>query len=260
MKKIYYLCGLPRAGNTLFGSLLNQNPKIQVTSNSLVCDMLWNIETLRQQKTFRNFPDHSSLDNVSSSLISNYYKDWDCDIVFDRSNWGSPNNLEFLKKHAPNEIKFVVLVRDIQHVVASFIKWSEENKPNFLDNETNGGDVRTKCDYLMRSDFQIVQNYCSIFNILKSNFPFYLIEYDDLVENTEKVIDGLYDFLEIESFDHRFTDLNNFSANQICYNDNELGQNLHQIRTDRISLSEYMIDKYIPRELLDYYSTLNFWK
>jgi len=112
----------------------------------------------------------------------------------------------------------------------------------------------------MRSDFQIVQNYCSIFNILKSNFPFYLIEYDDLVENTEKVIDGLYDFLEIESFDHRFTDLNNFSANQICYNDNELGQNLHQIRTDRISLSEYMIDKYIPRELLDYYSTLNFWK
>ena len=32
MKKIYYLLGMPRAGNTLFGSLLNQNPRVRVTA------------------------------------------------------------------------------------------------------------------------------------------------------------------------------------------------------------------------------------
>jgi len=259
MKKIYYLCGLPRAGNTLFGSVLNQNPKIQVSSNSLVSEVLWKIENLKKERTFKNFPDHSSLDNISANVVSNYYEDWNCDVILDRSSWGSPNNLELIKKYAPNEIKFVVLVRDIQQVMASFIKWSEENKPNFIDKETDG-DLRSKCDYLMDKDGILVQSYISIFHILKSNFPYYLIEYNDLVKNTKEVIDGLYDFLGIESFEHRFADLNQFSANEICYDDNQVGQNLHTIKTEGISLSDYMIDKYLPRDLLDYYSTLNFWK
>lgn len=259
MKKIYYLCGLPRAGNTLFGSVLNQNPKIQVSSNSLVSDVLWKIENLKKERVFKNFPDHSSLDNISANVVSNYYKDWNCDVILDRSSWGSPNNLELIKKYAPNEIKFVVLVRDVQQVMASFIKWSEENKPNFIDEETDG-DIRSKCDYLMDKDGILVQSYISIFHILKSNFPYYLIEYNDLVKNTKEVIDGLYDFLGIESFEHRFADLNQFSANEICYDDNQVGQNLHTIKTEGISLSDYMIDKYLPRDLLDYYSTLNFWK
>ena len=259
MKKIYYLCGLPRAGNTLFGSVLNQNPKIQVSSNSLVSEVLWKIENLKKERTFKNFPDHSSLDNISANVVSNYYEDWNCDVILDRSSWGSPNNLELIKKYAPNEIKFVVLVRDIQQVMASFIKWSEENKPNFIDEETDG-DLRSKCDYLMDKDGILVQSYISIFHILKSNFPYYLIEYNDLVKNTKEFIDGLYDFLGIESFEHRFADLNQFSANEICYDDNQVGQNLHTIKTEGISLSDYMIDKYLPRDLLDYYSTLNFWK
>jgi len=259
MKKIYYLCGLPRAGNTLFGSVLNQNPKIQVSSNSLVSEVLWKIENLKKERVFKNFPDHSSLDNISANVVSNYYEDWNCDVILDRSSWGSPNNLELIKKYAPNEIKFVVLVRDIQQVMASFIKWSEENKPNFIDEETDG-DLRSKCDYLMDKDGILVQSYISIFHILKSNFPYYLIEYNDLVKNTKEVIDGLYDFLGIESFEHRFADLNQFSANEICYDDNQVGQNLHTIKTEGISLSDYMIDKYLPRDLLDYYSTLNFWK
>ena len=259
MKKIYYLCGLPRAGNTLFGSVLNQNPKIQVSSNSLVSEVLWKIENLKKERVFKNFPDHSSLDNISANVVSNYYEDWNCDVILDRSSWGSPNNFELIKKYAPNEIKFVVLVRDIQQVMASFIKWSEENKPNFIDEETDG-DIRSKCDYLMDKDGILVQSYISIFHILKSNFPYYLIEYNDLVKNTKEVIDGLYDFLGIESFEHRFADLNQFSANEICYDDNQVGQNLHTIKTEGISLSDYMIDKYLPRDLLDYYSTLNFWK
>ena len=152
-----------------------------------------------------------------------------------------------------------MLVRDVQQVMASFIKWSEENKPNFIDEKTDG-DLRSKCDYLMDKDGILVQSYISIFHILNSNFPYYLIEYNDLVKNTKEVIDGLYDFLGIESFEHRFADLNQFSANEICYDDNQLGQNLHTIKTEGISLSDYMIDKYLPRDLLDYYSTLNFWK
>ena len=36
MKKYFFLAGLPRCGNTLFSSILNQNPNIKVTANSLL--------------------------------------------------------------------------------------------------------------------------------------------------------------------------------------------------------------------------------
>ena len=38
-KKIYYLAGLPRAGNTLLGSILNQNPKVKVSPNSMLVEI-----------------------------------------------------------------------------------------------------------------------------------------------------------------------------------------------------------------------------
>ena len=72
---------LPRAGNTLFGSLLNQNPRIKVTANSIVPDIIWRTECLKQDQIYHNFPDEKSLDNVLGSVISNYYKDWDLSLI-----------------------------------------------------------------------------------------------------------------------------------------------------------------------------------
>ena len=76
MKKIYYLVGLPRAGNTLFGSILNQNPRVRVTANSIVSEIMWLTECLKKDEAYQNFPDEKSLDNVIKNIISNYYKDW----------------------------------------------------------------------------------------------------------------------------------------------------------------------------------------
>ena len=64
MKKIYYLVGLPRAGNTLFGSILNQNPRVRVTANSIVSEIMWLTECLKKDEAYQNFPDEKSLDNV----------------------------------------------------------------------------------------------------------------------------------------------------------------------------------------------------
>ena len=34
-KQIYFLCAMPRSGNTLFSSIMNQNPDVVVTPNSI---------------------------------------------------------------------------------------------------------------------------------------------------------------------------------------------------------------------------------
>jgi len=258
-KKIYYLCGLPRSGKTLFGSILNQNPRARATANSIVLDILWQIENLKNHRTFLNFPDHKSFNNVVGNIISNYYQDWDYDFILDRSSWGSPNNLEILENNSPNEIKFVLLVRNIENVVASFVRWSEENKPNFLDNETDGT-VRSKCEYLMRSDSQMIQSYCSTFNIINSKHPYYLIQYDEFVKEPQKTLDGLYEFLGTEGFQHSFNHIEQFNCNEIFYDDTVVGKNLHTIKTNEVSINQYDLNKYIPEDLINYFTTLNFWK
>ena len=39
-KQIYFLCAMPRSGNTLFASLMNQNPDIAVTANSITLEIM----------------------------------------------------------------------------------------------------------------------------------------------------------------------------------------------------------------------------
>ena len=43
MKNYYFLCGLPRAGNTLFGSLMNQNKNVKVSAYSILPNMFTSI-------------------------------------------------------------------------------------------------------------------------------------------------------------------------------------------------------------------------
>ena len=40
MKDIFFLHGLPRAGNTVFSSIMNQNPDVAATANSICADMI----------------------------------------------------------------------------------------------------------------------------------------------------------------------------------------------------------------------------
>ena len=39
-KQIYFLCAMPRSGNTLFASIMNQNPEVAVTANSITLEIM----------------------------------------------------------------------------------------------------------------------------------------------------------------------------------------------------------------------------
>ena len=69
MKTIYHLSGLPRSGNTLLSSILNQNPKINTTPLSdLNYLMVESHDKYMSSKLRKNFPDLKSFDNAMSSF------------------------------------------------------------------------------------------------------------------------------------------------------------------------------------------------
>jgi len=63
-KKIFFLAGFPRAGNTILTSILNQNPDICCTPNSITLEIYKDIFLLKKTDVFLNYPDYKSLDNI----------------------------------------------------------------------------------------------------------------------------------------------------------------------------------------------------
>ena len=260
MKDIFFLCGLPRAGNTLFGSIMNQNPDVGVSANSICADMMGHLFMLKNIDIFKNFPDHKSFDNVAKSVFENYYKDWKQKYIIDRAPWGIPINLKFLKETRSN-IKIILLVRDIIEVLGSFIKWSEKEPTSFV-NQYNAKTIEEKCDMLMNKDGVIVKELIAIKHLIDQQPKeiYHLVEYNDLVEHPRKTIDGIYKFLGIPKFKHSFTDLDQFKVNGMEYDDTILGQGLHTIKTDAIYKEKYDAYNIIPKSIIDKYKQCNFWK
>lgn len=265
MKKFFYLHGLPRAGNTLLGSIINQNPKVAVTANSLIADMLGELYMLKHIDVFKNFPDHKSFNNVTKSLFDNYYKDWSQDYIIDRGPWGLPINLKFLKE-TQEDIRIVVLVRNVEEILASFIKWSQREPTSFV-NQYEAKTIEEKCDMLMKTDGQIVKELIGVKHLLdhQPRDMYHIVEYNDLCDNPKQTIEGIYDFLGIYRFNHRYNNLDQFQVNGMKYDDNIVGQNLHTIETNSINSNNYNefkenVNDILPKSIIEKYNILNFWK
>ena len=48
--------GMPRSGNTLFASIMNQNPEIVCTANSITLEIMKDLFLLKKPNVFQIFP------------------------------------------------------------------------------------------------------------------------------------------------------------------------------------------------------------
>ena len=262
MKEIFFLNGLPRAGNTVFSSIMNQNLNIAATANSICADMMGELFMLKHTDIFKNYPDHKSFDNVAKTVFENYYKDWKQDYIIDRAPWGYPINLKFLKETRSN-IKIIILVRDIIEVLGSFIDWSNREPTSFV-NQYEAKTVEEKCDMLMNKDGQIVKELIGIKHLIDQQPKeiYHIVKFNDLVKDTENTIDGVYNFLGIPKFKHDFNNISQFKINDMGYDDTIVGNGLHTLTTGAISNYKEKYDAYsiIPKTIIEKYKQCNFWE
>ena len=132
-KQIFFLCAMPRSGNTLFTSLINQNPELVVTPNSITLEIMKELFLLKKTDVFQNFPDEQSLDNVMDEVYNLYYKNWNYKTIIDRGPVCTPGNLKIMQKHFKKPIRCVVILRDVLDVLASYIKWFETEPTSLLN-------------------------------------------------------------------------------------------------------------------------------
>jgi sulfotransferase len=254
-RKLFFLVALPRSGNTLLASILNQNPDIAATANSMTLEIMKVLFLLKQTDVFKNYPDHKSLDNVLNTVFDNYYKDWPQRIIVDRGPVTTPGNFNLMQKHFGNRFKVIVLVRDLIDVLASFVKWFE-NEPTAYPNKL-GKNIEEKLWALMDKNGSIAKELIAIQNAFNYKEICHFIKYDDLVKNPQQTITNLYQFLDEPLYPHQFSNLKQFQLNGIGYDDKELGNNLHMIRTE-VRKEDNPYKSMIPKSIVDAYGHITF--
>jgi len=255
-KQLLFLVAQPRSGNTLFASIMNQNPEIACTPNSITLEIIKDLFLLKQTDVFQNYPDHKSLDNVLDVVYDNYYKDWPQPIIIDRGPVMTKGNFALMQKHFKQPFKCIVLLRDVLDVLASYIKWYTEN-PDAFPNKYNLKNDEEKLSMVMNKDGAVAKDLEAIKNAF--NYPdiCHFVKYDDLVARPEEEIKKIYQFINIPYFLHRFDNLQQVEVNGMKYDDTIVGKNMHNIRSVVKKVPNPYIDK-IPERIRQKYGHIRF--
>ena len=256
-KKLFFLVAMPRSGNTLFASIMNQNPEIAATPNSITLEIMKDLFLLKQTDVFQNYPDHKSLDNVLDSVYDNYYKDWPQRIIIDRGPVTTPGNLELMQKHFKKPFKCIILLRDLMDVLASYMKWYTEN-PNSFVNRYNLKNDEEKLSMIMNDKGAVVKDLLAIKNSYNYSGMCHYVKYDDLVTQPEQEFRKIYQFIGEPYFNHKFDNLDQITVNGLSYDDNVVGSNMHKLFDGPVRKVYNPYIKKIPERIKNKYEHIKF--
>ena len=250
-RKLFFLIALPRSGNTLFSSIMNQNHEIAVTANSITLEIMKDLFLLKETDTFQNYPDHRSLDNVLDNVFNNYYQDWPQRIIIDRGPVMLQGNFQLMQKHFKPGYKCIVLLRDLMEVFASYMQWYTENPDSFVNKI--GSNDEEKLLMLMTKEGAIAKQLESIKNSYNYLNMCHYVRYDDIVTNPEQEFRKIYQFLEEPYFNHRFDNLDQVEVNGLSYDDKVVGSNMHKLFDGPVRKVYNPYIERIPKKIIEKY-------
>ena len=248
---------MPRSGNTLFASVMNQNSEIAATANSITLEIMKDLHLLKNTDVFLNYPDHRSLDNVLDLVYDNYYKDWPQRVIIDRGPVTTVPNLHLMQKHFKRPFKCIVLLRDLMDVLASYMQWYTEN-PDAFPNRYDHKNDEEKLLALMNKNGAVAKELEAIKN--SYNYPgmCHYVKYDDIVTNPEQEFRKIYNFLEEPYYPHYFENLKQININGIGYDDKIVGKNMHKLFDGRIRKVYNPYIEKIPESIKQKYEHIRF--
>lgn len=268
MKTFHFLSGLPRTGNTVLSSILNQNPTIYSSPLSPVLGYAWSLYTrnLSDENVLR-LEDKTGCDTVIKELLNNYYSNIDKPIIFDREkDWGTPANLRVLREAINPSPKIVYTVRPILEILASYMTFLPED--SYVDrhmvnmnwwNKPHLSKFDNRCDFLMRPQGDLDKSMTTLWEINKpeNKDVFHIIEYDDLMTNPDETLNKLYGFLGIDSYKHNFSNIVKLEKD----NEESAGfpSDMHKVRK-KLSKKSIKPENILSDYILSKYSNLETWR
>lgn len=268
-KEFFFLAGLQRSGATIISQILNQNPDIWVSPASPLWSMM--VDQYNFFNKIENI-DYERNDAIASVLVNTphiFYADKSAKYIIDKNlNWPSDLGVGLISNFINKKIKFICPVRNILDIIVSFdtiINAHPDSKNSQMDAQVLASTFPDKpmadrrADWLMRVDKDIVPCLNNMKHALIPEFRhfFHFVDYDDFISDPKKEIEKIYDFLEIEKYNHQFENVQDVSGISV---DSLTGiKHLHTIRPTVQKISRRPEDVLLP-ETIARYSGLEFWR
>lgn len=213
MQKLIYNTSFPRAGSELLQCVMHQNPKIYASSTSPLLEYQYAARGNRELAEVQSQPPElmeSAFNSMCLSMAIGYYRPiTNRPIVIDK-NRGWMHYYEWVNKWNQNP-KMLCMIRDLRDIVASMEKIYRKNRDRpTTDDPTNIKNMTTeeRVNFWLNSHpigLSLKRTLDIFERKLQHNIHF--IKYEELSQNPQEVINGVYDYIEEERFIHDFTNI-----------------------------------------------------
>lgn len=253
MENIYFLGGMQRSGSTLLACLLNQHPKIYATVTSPLLDVLCSVGYKLDQCTSQfTFDYESTSKRVMSSIIESFH-DTNKPIIIDKHR-GWPAAIDQITREYKKP-KIICTNRSVPEVITSFIQLIKNNNTlnNYVDKTLRSNrvpiSINNRADYLF-NDYVNPPREAIISALEKHKECIHIVEYNDMINFPQETMNKIYEFIEIESFNHNFNEIENTCREE---KDDAWGmENLHNIRS-KLQKTSTPPEEVLGKELTEYY-------
>ena len=221
-KKFYFMAGLPRAGSTLLSTLLNQNPRFYSGPSSPVLGAMFAThDNFQSNELYTGYPKPDQVNEIIGSIIRHWYSDIEQEVIFDKNRaWCA--RVPFIEGYIRQEAKVIVPVRRVDEIIASMLTMIHRNpfkdgqpRINFVDEILVKNNIpvndENRCIHLIQPGGIVWESLNAAKLGVEENHgdKFLFVDYNELVEDPQKELNDIYEFLDEEPFEHVFDGLSN---------------------------------------------------
>ena len=258
----YFDCGLPRSGSTLLTALLNQNPQIHAGTLSPVFEVMYYTNDRLQGEQAQAFPKPEVFHRMVSNIITEYYSDRDEEVIVDKCRaW--PAHIDLIKQYITPDPKIICTVRHPLDILASFITlFHKDGGLNFIDKAMlKQGMFITddaRCHFMMNPGGIVWESMNALATAFRQNQTQYIhfIQYDDLVSDPKRVMQGIHSYLRLKPFEYDFEN--------IVQKDREKDKEvyglptMHEVR-QKVEKKSKHYSEVLSEEVINKYKNMDFW-
>lgn len=210
-KTIHFIAGMPRAGSTLLGNILAQNPRCHVSPTSSVMEAVLALRShFDKSEDYKASPNEAGKMAAVRGALYGFYDPVDRPVVFERNRaWLS--ELEMAEVLLGQKAKVIVCVRDIAEILASLELLWRENKAfrKILQQEMHVVEFQSlegRCNVWLQPAHIVGIAYIRIQDALTRGFRdrMHFVHFDELTRNPAATVSGIYRFLGEQPFSHDF--------------------------------------------------------
>jgi sulfotransferase len=215
MEKIIFNCSLPKAGSELLQVLLHQNPKIYGSTTSPLLDFMFAASgnlSLPEAKSM----DQSVVKDSFMSMCEGMARGWyagitNRPIISDKSR-GWSHYYSWIEGIV-NEPKILCMVRDMRSILASFERTYRRNRHSreCPDNPSESYGITTDErieHWIQNAPMNIaIKRLSESIQDPKIYNQTLFVRYEDLCNDPEAVMKGIYEYIDEEYYEHDFNNV-----------------------------------------------------